>query len=179
LRAGRDDIRGGGGNDTLNGADGKDKVSGGAGNDKLFGSDDADRVSGGAGDDGIAAGGGDDRIFGNSGNDKISPGSGGGAGKDTISGGSGNDRIDVRERRPLASEPRDVVPRSAVGQAREEAVLAPASPVLALLASRSVQYPIPVVRCAPRRRADTPDIGAHGLYACSGTIAEAVRRAYA
>jgi Ca2+-binding RTX toxin-like protein len=84
-------VLGGGGNDTLNGADefdtlvggsGNDSLSGGAGNDELYGMAGHDYLLGGSGNDYINAAEGNDVLIGNAGNDSLY----GGAGIDTLYG---------------------------------------------------------------------------------------------
>jgi hypothetical protein len=75
-------IRGGGGDDLLDGRDGADRLFGSGGDDELIG---------GTGNDLLSAGSGIDSLRGGSGNDSLNGGSGG----DTMNGGSGNDRYYV------------------------------------------------------------------------------------
>ena len=95
---GDDDIWGGDDADTLNGGDGADEIRGGAGadeingsdgNDEIFGDGGADDIDGGIGDDDIFGGDGDDIILGHIGGDDID----GGDGDDDIDGGAGIDTI--------------------------------------------------------------------------------------
>jgi len=111
-----EDLRGGSGNDSLEGGDGDDSLRGDSGNDTLVGGDGDDTMSGytgndsldgGSGDDTLGAGGGNDDIIGGDGDDSIRAGSGrddvdggpgrdnvlGGGGRDSLDGGDGNDRI--------------------------------------------------------------------------------------
>ncbi|HEX8257800.1 MAG TPA: hypothetical protein VF589_09205, partial [Allosphingosinicella sp.] len=72
-------IRGGGGDDWLDGRDGADRLFGAGGDDELIG---------GTGNDLLGGGSGIDSLRGGSGNDSLN----GGGGGDTMNGGSGNDR---------------------------------------------------------------------------------------
>lgn len=76
--AAAEEIRAGGGDDTLRGAAGDDALHGEAGRDLLLGE---------AGADTLAGGDGDDRLFGGAGDDHLA----GGAGRDFLSGEDGND----------------------------------------------------------------------------------------
>lgn len=85
--AGRNELLGGVGDDTivgrndddaLWGAAGQDMLAGGAGADRLYGDEDDDRLYGGAGEDTLAGGPDDDWLN-------------GGKGSDTLHGGDGND----------------------------------------------------------------------------------------
>lgn len=101
------DVRGGSGNDTIEGSAADDKFYGGddndqmlgfAGRDQLFGDNGDDFISGGDGNDKIWGGAGKDTIRGDANNDKIYGGDGedliyGGTGNDVIEGGDGFDRI--------------------------------------------------------------------------------------
>ena len=87
------------GDDSLFGADGDDELLGGAGSDDADGGEGDDEIEGGSGNDSLLGGGGDDTIAGGSGDDTIDGGDGfdtisGGSGNDTISAGEGNDSID-------------------------------------------------------------------------------------
>ena len=103
-------ITGGVGNDTINGADANETLSGGGGRDVIGGAGGADVLFGGSGDDTIDAGAGNDTVYGDRGRDRLMLGAGndvfhdnhqggaagrdtvfGGAGADTIKGGAGND----------------------------------------------------------------------------------------
>ena len=75
-------IKVGNGNDTVMGANGNDTIIAGDGNDTLDGAN---------GDDSITAGNGNDTITGDSGNDTLSAGNG----IDVINGGLGNDHLSV------------------------------------------------------------------------------------
>ena len=101
-------VRGGDGNDTLNGGIGVQEFFGEAGDDVLSGGTENDELSGGSGNDSMFGGTGNDDladesganvINGNAGNDTIRGGSGpdqifGHGDKDLIYGGSGNDTMD-------------------------------------------------------------------------------------
>jgi Ca2+-binding RTX toxin-like protein len=96
--AGSDTLRGGVGNDTINGLGGDDFLFGNNGNDTINGDDGDDEIDGGAGNDILNGGSGNDVIDGGAGNDTISGGDGvdiiyGGAGNDNINGGPGNNII--------------------------------------------------------------------------------------
>ncbi|HEV2748236.1 MAG TPA: hypothetical protein VGW34_13170 [Allosphingosinicella sp.] len=80
------------GDDNLAGADGDDELIGGAGGDSLAGGDGDDRLLGGSGDDALDGGVGVDVIAGGSGNDSLTGGAG--SGNDRLRGGSGNDVLD-------------------------------------------------------------------------------------
>lgn len=88
-------LRGGDGNDELEGSDhswrgpGNDTISGGAGDDRLDGVGGNDRLSGGAGNDELRGNDGNDRLDGGAGNDLLI----GGAGRDAMLGGAGRDRL--------------------------------------------------------------------------------------
>ena len=95
---GDDKLRGGDGNDDIDGQKGDDRLFGRSGDDVLKGGKGDDRIRGGAGDDLIGGGKGDDRLQGDSGDDLIGGGKGddrllGGAGDDLIRGGKGDDRL--------------------------------------------------------------------------------------
>ena len=87
--SGFENLRGGSGNDTLNGDNGANELIGGSGNDFLFALGGNDTVTGEAGNDTIYGGSGDDLIDGGIGNDSVY----GDAGADTMSGGSGVDSL--------------------------------------------------------------------------------------
>ncbi len=92
-------LKGGAGNDYIEGGRGNDIIDGGEGNDYIYGLDGNDIILGGEGDDYIDGGKGNDIIYGNEGNDKLFGGKGndkifGGAGNDVIAGGKGHDKID-------------------------------------------------------------------------------------
>ena len=92
--AGFDVVRGGAGDDFVNGAQdgdlvyggdgndwirtgiGRDKIWGDAGNDKLVGAEHRDKVHGGEGNDSVGGGPGDDRLFGDAGRDLVRCGPG-------------------------------------------------------------------------------------------------------
>ena len=91
-------VRGGAGNDTINGTDGKDNLSGDAGNDVLIGFGGRDTLSGGAGKDDLfggkdrdklIGGPGSDFLYGAQGNDVLKPG----GGNDTTITGSGKNKV--------------------------------------------------------------------------------------
>jgi Ca2+-binding RTX toxin-like protein len=101
IRGGRGDdlLNGGGGDDRIKGRRGNDIINGGDGDDELFGSRGADEIDGEAGDDTIWGRRGNDIIEGSGGDDEIHGGRGedeidGGGGTDTANGGHGNDQID-------------------------------------------------------------------------------------
>ena len=77
------DMRGGKGDDTLNGTRGNDRIAGFGGNDTLNGL---------AGDDRLRGGKGNDTLNGGDGNDRLK----GGKGADQLNGGAGDDFIDAR-----------------------------------------------------------------------------------
>jgi len=96
--AGRDAVKAGGGDDTVDGGSGQDRLFGEAGNDSIVGGTEKDAIFGGDGNDVIDGGTGSDRLFGEAGDDIITASSGqdrvfGGDGNDTIDGGTGSDRI--------------------------------------------------------------------------------------
>jgi len=88
-RNGNDTIDGGGGDDCIIGGQGDDKIDGGSGNDIITGGAGSDEIDGGEGNDYIAGNGSNDSLLGGSGDDEIH----GGTGDDTIEGGSGKDTI--------------------------------------------------------------------------------------
>jgi Ca2+-binding RTX toxin-like protein len=97
---GNDAIYGEGGDDILFGNDGDDGIVGGAGNDTLNGQNGNDGLVGGAGNDILNGHDGNDNLFGDTGNDILEAGSGsdtldGGEGDDTLIGGTGNDRYSI------------------------------------------------------------------------------------
>jgi len=87
-----DEIRGGQGNDSLQGLGGADQLYGGSGDDLLQGGEGWDSLWGEAGDDHLQGGGGDDDLFGGAGDDILD----GGLGGDDLFGGTGDDlyRVD-------------------------------------------------------------------------------------
>jgi Ca2+-binding RTX toxin-like protein len=100
---GSDDLRGGAGDDYLNGRGGQDKLSGaagddyldgGAGRDQVFGNFGDDQLYGGAGNDDLTGGRGHDHLYGGAGNDRaffnVSR-----DGADSVNLGTGSDRVDV------------------------------------------------------------------------------------
>jgi len=80
-------LRGGDGDDSIDGRGGNDELFGDGGNDTILGGDGADTVFGGTGNDTLSGGTGADSLDGGTGNDTIA----GGSGNDTLSGGSGSD----------------------------------------------------------------------------------------
>ncbi len=90
VKAGRNLIRGLGGNDTINVVAGFGEVYGDDGNDIInAGATSDDRAYGGNGNDTINGQGGNDLLWGEAGNDLIQ----GGAGNDTLDGGDGDDEL--------------------------------------------------------------------------------------
>ncbi|WP_438991899.1 Hint domain-containing protein [Lentibacter sp.] len=77
----------GAGNDNVRGGDGDDTIDGGTGNDTLRGDDGSDSVDGGEGDDSLFGGDGDDSLTGGDGDDRLL----GQDGADVIDGGDGVD----------------------------------------------------------------------------------------
>ncbi|MFV0291784.1 MAG: calcium-binding protein [Paracoccus sp. (in: a-proteobacteria)] len=90
---GADTINGGAGDDRLQGGKGFDSVNGGAGDDTISSGSDNDTVYGGAGDDVIYGGSEDDYLSGDGGNDYLF----GGRGADTLLGGTGRDTLVARD----------------------------------------------------------------------------------
>jgi 2',3'-cyclic-nucleotide 2'-phosphodiesterase (5'-nucleotidase family) len=91
-------LRGTGGDDTIQGGNLDDVIRGRRGNDIIIGLSGNDRLFGGKGDDTIDCGDGDDEVKGRAGDDDIDCGDGddlarGNQGDDSISGGAGDDRI--------------------------------------------------------------------------------------
>ncbi len=86
---GNDTIRGGKGNDYIDGGLDDDLLYGTAGNNTIKGQSGNDTIHGAAGVDRLYGGNGNDLIYGYEGNDYIE----GGSGNDTIDGGIGNDTI--------------------------------------------------------------------------------------
>jgi hypothetical protein len=88
-----DNIYGEGGNDNLMGGDGVDSLYGGDGNDRIEGGNQNDYLYGGNGNDKLWGNAGVDSIFGQDGDDYLN----GGASKDYLNGGSGTDtfRLDM------------------------------------------------------------------------------------
>lgn len=84
-------LRGGNGNDRLDGAAGEDSLFGQNGNDRLDGGTGHDLLDGGRGDDVLLGGEGNDLLIGGKGDDQLI----GGAGADTVffSAGDGNDVV--------------------------------------------------------------------------------------
>ena len=91
-----DNLLGGAGNDTINGASGGDTINGGTGNDEL---------NGGAGNDTIDGGAGNDAIDGGTGADSID----GGTGSDTITLGAGIDQIEYAAANESTGSTKDVI----------------------------------------------------------------------
>ncbi|HEX8258554.1 MAG TPA: hypothetical protein VF589_13060, partial [Allosphingosinicella sp.] len=94
-------IRGGIGDDRLDGRDGDDLLLAAGGDDELLGAAGNDDLNGGEGDDALSGGSGHDKLTGGAGIDSLTGGSGndmleGGSGGDSMNGGSGNDvyRVD-------------------------------------------------------------------------------------
>jgi Ca2+-binding RTX toxin-like protein len=95
--SGNNVLNGRGGNDAIQGGDGDDTVNGGSGNDELNGNGGNDRVNGGTGNDTARGAGGNDNLGGGPGNDTLIGGAAndvlsGGSGKDDMRGGPGSDR---------------------------------------------------------------------------------------
>ena len=93
-----DEIQGGGGLDTIRGGAGRDIIDGDSGDDQIFGGDDNDRILGNTGNDTVHGDAGDDEIYGNAGTDVIHGDAGddrlmGDAGEDMLRGGLGNDLL--------------------------------------------------------------------------------------
>lgn len=91
-------IRGGRGNDFLQGGSGKNIIRGNRGDDHLIGGPSDDRLKGGRGNDILEGGGGNDILKGKKGNDIVLGGFGndvvrGGTGDDYVDGGVGDDRV--------------------------------------------------------------------------------------
>lgn len=94
----RDNINGGGGDDTIFGGFGNDTIRGDAGADQIDGNRHNDLIFGGAGADTITGGQGADVIDGEDGDDVIDAGNdndfvNGGVGRDVIQGGAGADTL--------------------------------------------------------------------------------------
>jgi len=92
--AGLDIINGGGGGDFLYGGDGNDTLNGGGGNDRLYGGNDVDTINGGDGSDSIYGEDGADILNGDGGNDNFWV-QGTEALGDTIDGGDDYDQIQL------------------------------------------------------------------------------------
>lgn len=97
-RSGAQTMRGGDGDDVIDGNTGNDTIHGGQGDDLIAGGIDNDAIYGGSGNDMLWGGDGDDRLYGNGGNDYLHGGRGddtlvSGAGDDTLSGGRGNNLL--------------------------------------------------------------------------------------
>ena len=84
---GNDELDGGAGDDTLAGFMGHDHLDGGEGDDFLAGMRGKDYLDGGEGDDILSGGAGRDRLLGGEGDDVLL----GGGGTDTLTGGAGSD----------------------------------------------------------------------------------------
>lgn len=96
---GNDSLDGGGGNDLIYGGAGHDELAGDAGNDRLYGEFGEDELEGGDGNDTLYGGEDDDELEGNNGNDLLFGEAGhdeleGDDGNDILSGGSGNDELE-------------------------------------------------------------------------------------
>jgi len=87
LRA--DDLRGGDGDDLIDGGAGEDQLRGADGDDQLFGGKAMDSLFGGMGDDLLDGGDHEDDLIGGAGNDTLD----GGADNDTLQGGFGDDTL--------------------------------------------------------------------------------------
>ncbi|WP_254702542.1 DUF6851 domain-containing protein [Sulfitobacter sp. THAF37] len=85
--AGRDHVRGRGGEDQIEGGSGNDKLYGGRGADMLMGEAGNDRLKGNADNDVLIGGDGNDQLIGNIGDDILV----GGNERDRLSGGEGTD----------------------------------------------------------------------------------------
>ncbi|HEU4812130.1 MAG TPA: calcium-binding protein [Nocardioides sp.] len=95
--AGNDTVRGGDGDDFVNGAMGRDQVWGGAGDDWIRTGPDSDVVWGDSGNDRLIAGPQDDDVHGGDGDDRVDGGDNNDtlwsdAGADTVACGSGSDK---------------------------------------------------------------------------------------
>lgn len=93
-------IRGGNGDDTIQGGTLPERIFGDAGNDTLSGQGDRDIIHGGDGDDTITGGAGKDRLFGDAGDDLFRNNETAderalGSGKDLVVGGPGRDTADA------------------------------------------------------------------------------------
>lgn len=84
---GDDKINGKYGHDLLRGEDGNDKINGGIGDDKISGQGGNDIIKGEKGDDILFGGQGDDQLYGNIGDDALD----GGEGVNIMTGGRGSD----------------------------------------------------------------------------------------
>ena len=87
---GADRLVGGSGGDLLQAGDDDDDLAGGSGGDSMLGGNGDDVLKGEGGGDELNGGDGDDSLFGGSGDDIVS----GGNGADDLAGGSGNDELD-------------------------------------------------------------------------------------
>ncbi len=96
-----ENIRLGGGDDSVVGSDGNENVDGGGGSDTMEGGGGSDALSGGDGEDVIDGGDGDDVLDGGDDDDEIT----GGDGADSVDGGDGNDLIDTSG--PFSLDPND------------------------------------------------------------------------
>ncbi len=85
---GDDVVLAGNGDDTIDGWNGDDTIDGGFGRDNVAGGSGADDITGGPGTDTVAGNTGNDQITGGGGDDLLS----GNVGDDTVNGGLGNDR---------------------------------------------------------------------------------------
>jgi len=87
--AGNDGLYALNGNDTLLGGDGDDRLDGMAGNDVLRGGAGRDLLMGREGDDVLQGDGGNDTLYGSEGDDRLE----GGPGSDELDGGGGRDHV--------------------------------------------------------------------------------------
>ncbi len=88
-QGGKDTLKGDAGADKLYGESGEDKLYGDSGNDYLSGGSSADKLYGGSGKDTLRGGSSNDYLSGGSSADKLY----GDSGKDTLRGGSSNDKL--------------------------------------------------------------------------------------
>jgi Ca2+-binding RTX toxin-like protein len=84
-------VLGGGGNDSIDGADGDDRFDGSSGDDTLTGGNGNDTMTAAGGNDSLVGGEGSDSLLGGGGNDTLL----GGSDSDSLQGGAGNDSIDA------------------------------------------------------------------------------------
>lgn len=99
---GNDRLEGGGGDDELRGGNHDDRLEGGSGNDILRGDNGEDELLGGTGSDTLVGGRGDDLLIGGGGADTLNGSSGddvlrGGGGDDVLRGSSGRDTADFSD----------------------------------------------------------------------------------
>lgn len=90
---GHDAIRGGAGDDVIDGGRGRDVIEGGAGDDALSGGKGKDAIAGGAGDDVVDGGGQHDKLHGGEGDDVLI----GGGGRDQFHFGVGDGEDLIRD----------------------------------------------------------------------------------